>query len=303
MATINRAAFAKAMVPGLNKLFGDTYSQYEQEHKAIFMEETSTQAFEEDVLISGLGEAVVKREGQSTTYDDMKEAWTSRYDHEATSLGFIITREAHDDGKYGSLARKGSKALARSMAHTTQTRGANILNRGFSSSYAGGDGKELFATDHPLSGGGTWRNEPTTAADLNETSLEDAIIAISEWTDERGLKVQIRGQRLVVPAELMFTAERLLKTELRTGTGDNDINAIKNMGLLPKGCAVNHYLTDPDAWFIITDCDDGLKRFIRTRLETRAEPGFDNDVMKYKAYQRDSFGWSNPRGAFGSPGA
>lgn len=303
MATINRAAFAKMMVPGLNKIFGDTYKTHDEEHRAIFDVETSDQAFEEDVLVSGFGQAVIKAEGASTTYDRMKEAWTSRYDHVITSLGFIITREAVDDGKYGKLSQRGAKALARSCADTRETRGANVLNRGFNSSYKGGDQKELFATDHPLAGGGSWANEPATAADLNETSLEDALITISEWTDERGLKVRVRAQCLIVPPELGFTADRLLHTEQRTGTADNDINSIRHQGLLPKGWKTNHWLTDPDAWFIKTDCDQGLIRFVRKPLETKSEPGFDNDVLKFKTYERDSFGWSNPRGAYGSPGA
>jgi len=303
MAMINRAAFAKQMVPGLNKIFGDTYKEHDKQHTLIFTVETSDQAFEEDVMVQGFGAAVVKSEGASTSFDRMKELWTSRYDHETISLGFIITREAMDDGKYGKLSRRGTKALARSCADTRETKGANILNRGFNSTYKGGDQKELFATDHPLGGGGTWANEPSTAADLNETSLEEALIAISEWTDERGLKVKLRGMRLIVPPSLVFTAERLLKSDMRTGTGDNDVNAIKSTGMLPQGWSVNNWLTDPDAWFIKTDCDQGLIHFNRVGLETKSEPGFDNDVMKYKTYERYSFGWSDPRGAYGTPGA
>jgi hypothetical protein len=303
MATINRAAFAKQMVPGLNAIFGTEYKQYPEEYKDIFTTETSDQAFEEDVLTVGLGNAVVKNEGASTTYDRMWEAWTARYDHESISLGFIITHEAVADNKYGKLSRNGARALAKSFRHTKEVKGAAVLNRAFNNSYTGGDGVELLATTHPLAMGGTWANKPSTAADLNETSLEDAIIAISQWTDDRGLRIMIRPMKLIVPTNLSFTADRLLSTPGRVGTADNDINSIRNQNLLPSGWGVNHWLTDTDAWFIKTDCTDGLKFFQREALSTKAEPGFDNDVMKYKGFERYSFGWSNPRGMYGSPGA
>jgi hypothetical protein len=303
MAVINRAKLVKELVPGLNALFGLEYKQYEQEHLEIYTVENSDSAFEEEVMNSGFGPAQTKAEGQSIAYDDAKEEWTARYDHETVALGYMITEEAIDDNKYESLSRRYTKALARSMAYTKQVKAAAKLNNAFNSSYTGGDGKELCATDHPLAGGGSWSNEPTVAADLNETSLEQVIIDMASWKDERGLLIAARPKKLIIPPALTFVAERLLKTPLRVETGNNDINALKSMGAIPGGYRVNHFLTDADAWFVITDVPNGLKHFVRKGLTTKSEPAFDNGVLKYKAQERYSFGWSDPRGIYGSPGA
>jgi hypothetical protein len=303
MAVINRAKLVKELVPGLNALFGLEYKQYEQEHLEIYTVENSDSAFEEEVMNSGFGPAQTKAEGQSIAYDDAKEEWTARYDHETVALGYMITEEAIDDNKYESLSRRYTKALARSMAYTKQVKAAAKLNNAFNSSYTGGDGKELCATDHPLAGGGSWSNEPTVAADLNETSLEQVIIDMASWKDERGLLIAARPKKLIIPPALTFVAERLLKTPLRVETGNNDINALKSMGAIPGGYRVNHFLTDADGWFVITDVPNGLKHFVRKGLTTKSEPAFDNGVLKYKAQERYSFGWSDPRGIYGSPGA
>jgi hypothetical protein len=300
---INRAQLVKELEPGLNALFGLEYSNYENEHTAIFDTENSDRAFEEEVMLSGFGEAAVKGEGASVTYDDAQEVYTSRYSHETIALAFALTEEAIEDNLYDKLASRYTKALARSMAVTKQIKAASVLNNAFSSSYLGGDGKELCATDHPTLSGASLRNELSTAADLSETALEQALIDIAAFTDERGLKIAVRGMSLVIPKELQFTADRIMKSTLRVGTADNDINAIKNMGMVPQGYSVNHYLTDSDAWFIKTDAPNGLKMFQRVAIKTGMEGDFETGNVRYKARERYSFGWSDPRGIFGSPGA
>ena len=299
---ISRSQLVKELEPGLNALFGLEYKRYENEHAQIFDSETSDRAFEEEVMLSGFGNAQVKGEGQGISYDDAQETFTSRYTHETIALGFAITEEAIEDNLYDRLASRYTKALARSMANTKQVKAANVLNNAFNSSYAGGDAKELCATDHPTLAG-TFSNELATSADLNETSLEQALIDIAAFTDERGLKVAARGMKLIIPSELQFTAERLMKSSQRVGTADNDINAINSMGMIPQGYVVNHYLTDTDAFFIKTDVPNGLKMFTRAPIKTSMEGDFDTGNVRYKARERYSFGWSDPRGIFGSPGA
>ena len=300
---ISRSQLLKELLPGLNALFGMEYERYPEEHKAIFETETSERSFEEETKLSGFGSAPVKGEGAAIAYDNAQEAWTARYNHETIALGFSITEEAIEDNLYDSLSARYTKALARSMANTKQVKAANILNNGFSASFLGGDGKALFATDHPLVSGGTNSNEPTTPADLNETSLEAAIIQIAAWTDERGLLIAAKPRRLVVPPALMFVATRLLETELRTATADNDTNAIRSLGAIPEGYTVNHYLTDTDAWFLKTDVPNGLKHFVRSAMATSMDGDFDTGNVRYKARERYSFGFSDPLGMFGSPGA
>ena len=300
---INRAQLVKELEPGLNALFGLEYSNYENEHAEIFSVESSDRAFEEEVMLSGFGEAAVKGEGASITYDDAQEVYTSRYSHETIALAFALTEEAIEDNLYDKLASRYTKALARSMAVTKQIKAASVLNNAFSSSFPGGDGKELCATDHPTLSGADLRNELSVAADLSETSLEQALIDIAAFTDERGLKIAVRGMKLIIPKELQFTADRIMKSTLRVGTADNDINAIKNMGMVPQGYSVNHYLTDPDAFFIKTDAPNGLKMFQRVAIKTGMEGDFETGNVRYKARERYSFGWSDPRGIFGSPGA
>jgi hypothetical protein len=300
---ISRSQLLKELLPGLNALFGMEYSRYPEEHKAIFETETSERSFEEETKLSGFGTAPVKGEGAAIAYDNAQEAWTARYNHETIALGFSITEEAIEDNLYDSLSARYTKALARSMANTKQVKAANILNNGFSSSYPGGDGQPLFSTAHPLVSGGTNSNEPATAADLNETSLEAAIIQIAAWTDERGLLIAAKPRKLVVPPPLMFVATRLLETELRTATADNDINALRSMGAIPEGYTVNHYLTDTDAWFICTDVPNGLKHFVRAPLSNSMDGDFDTGNVRYKARERYSFGWSDPLGMWGSEGA
>ena len=300
---ISRSQLLKELLPGLNVLFGNEYKRYEEEHKAIFETETSERSFEEETKLSGFGTAPVKGEGAAIAYDNAQEAWTARYNHETIALGFAITEEAMEDNLYGSLSARYTKALARSMANTKQVKAANILNNGFNSSYAGGDGKPLFDTQHPLVSGGVNSNEPSTPADLNETSLEAAIIQIAAWTDERGLLIAAKPRKLIIPPALMFVATRLLETELRTATADNDTNAIRAMGAIPEAYGVNHYLTDTDAWFIRTDVPNGLKHFIRSPLSQTMDGDFDTGNVRYKARERYSFGWSDPLGMFGSPGA
>jgi len=299
---ISRSQLVKELEPGLNALFGLEYKRYENEHAQIFDSETSDRAFEEEVMLSGFGNAQVKGEGQGISYDDAQETFTSRYTHETIALGFAITEEAIEDNLYDRLASRYTKALARSMANTKQVKAANVLNNAFNSSYAGGDAKELCATDHPTLAG-TFSNELATSADLNETSLEQALIDIAAFTDERGLKVAARGMKLIIPSELQFTAERLMKSSQRVGTADNDINAINSMGMIPQGYVVNHYLTDSDAFFIKTDVPNGMKMFTRAPIKTSMEGDFDTGNVRYKARERYSFGWSDPRGIFGSPGA
>ena len=299
---ISRQQLVKELEPGLNALFGLEYKQYANEHAEIFDTENSDRAFEEEVMLSGFANAAVKPEGSGVSYDNAQETYTARYTHETVALAFAITEEAIEDNLYDRLASRYTKALARSMANTKQVKAANVLNNAFNSSYAGGDGKELCATNHPTLAG-TFSNELATSADLNETSLEQSLIDIAAFTDERGLKVAARGMKLIIPSELQFTAERLMKSSQRVGTADNDINAIASMGMIPQGYVVNHYLTDSDAFFIKTDVPNGLKMFVRSPINTKMEGDFDTGNMKYKARERYSFGWSDARGIFGSPGA
>ena len=296
---ISRAQLVKELEPGLNALFGLEYKQYVNEAAEIFETENSDRAFEEEVMLAGFANAAVKPEGQGISYDDAQETFTARYTNETIALAFAITEEAIEDNLYDRLASRYTKALARSMANTKQVKGAAVLNNGFNSSYAGGDGKELLATDHPTLAG-TFSNELATAADLNETSLEQALIDIAALTDERGLKIAARGVKMIIPSALQFTAERLMKSKGRTGTADNDINAINNMGAIPEGYVVNHYLTDTSKWFIKTDVPNGLKHFTRAPLKTSMEGDFDTGNVRYKARERYVFGFSDPRGIFGS---
>ena len=300
---ISRSQLVKELEPGLNALFGLEYSRYENEHAEIFITETSDRAFEEEVMLTGFNGAEVKQEGAPVVFDQASEAYTSRYTHETIALAFAITEEAIEDNLYDRLASRYTRALARSMANTKQVKAAAVLNNAFNSSFTGGDGKELIATDHPLANGGTFSNELATAADLNETSLEQSLIDIAAFVDERGLRIAIQGRKLIVPKELQFTAERILKTPLRTATADNDINAIKNMGMIPEGYRVNHFLTDTDAFFIMTDAPNGLKHFVRSPIKTAIEGDFDTGNVRFKARERYVIGFSDPRGIFGSPGA
>jgi len=300
---INRAQLVKELVPGLNALFGLEYARYADEHTMIFDTESSDRAYEEEVMLSGFGEAAVKGEGTAVKYDTAQETWTARYVHNTVALAFSLTEEAMEDNLYDTLSARYTRALARSMQQTKQVKAANVLNNGFSSTYPGGDGKELFATDHGSLTAGDLKNELSTAADLNETSMEQALIDIAGFKDERGLKVNAQAQRLIVPPALQFVADRLLNTPGRVATADNDINAIKNMNMIPDGYAVNHYLTDTDAWFIKTDVPNGMKHFVRTAVSTNMEGDFETGNVRYKARERYSFGWSDWRGIFGSPGA
>jgi len=300
---ISRAQLLKELLPGLNALFGMEYARYGEEHKEVYETETSERSFEEEVKLSGFSAAPVKNEGSAIAYDNAQEAWTSRYTHETIALGFSLTEEAIEDNLYDSLSGRYTKALARAMAYTKQVKAANVLNRGFTAGYTGGDGVTLFSTDHPLVSGGVNSNRPSTNADLNETSLENAVIQIAGWTDERGLLIAAKPKKLVVPPALQFVATRLLETELRVGTADNDINAIKNNGSIPEGYTINHFLTDTNAWFLTTDVPNGLKHFVRTPMQTSMDGDFDTGNVRYKARERYSFGWSDPLGVFGSPGA
>ena len=300
---ISRAQLAKELEPGLNALFGMEYGRYENQHSEIYTTESSDRAFEEEVMLSGFGAAPVKQEGSGVSFDDANESFTARYNHETIALAFAITEEAVEDNLYDRISARYTRALARSMAHTKQVKAAAVLNNAFDSSVTGGDGKELCATDHPLITGGTFANEPSTAADLNETSLEDALISIAGFVDERGLKVALRGTKMIIPRQLQFTAERLMSSVLRSATSDNDVNAIKSMGMLPQGYTVNDFLTDTDAFFIMTDTPRGFLHFERTPLSTNMEADFDTGNMRYKARERYSFGFSDPRCVFGSPGA
>ena len=300
---ISRAQLAKELEPGLNALFGMEYDRYENEHAEIFDTESSDRAFEEEVLIVGFGNASGKQEGQGVQFDSASEGFTARYTHETVALAFALTEEAVEDNLYDRLGARYTKALARSMAHTKQVKAANVLNNAFSSSYTGGDGVSLINTAHPLANGGSLANRATTMSDLNETSLENALISISTFVDDRDMILALRGLKLIVPPQLQFVADRLLETPGRVNTADNDINAVRNMGLLPEGYAVNHFLTDTDAWFIKTDCPDGFKHFERTPISTSMEGDFDTGNVRYKARERYSFGFSNPRCVFGSQGA
>ena len=300
---ISRAQLSKELEPGLNALFGMEYARYENQHSEIFTTETSGRSFEEEVMLSGFGAAPTKSEGTGVAFDDANEAYTARYNHETVALAFSITEEAVEDNLYDRLSARYTKALARSMAHTKQVKAAAVLNNAFDSTVTGGDGKELCATDHPLTNGSTFANEPSTAADLNETSLEDALIKIAGFVDERGLIVALRGMKLIIPRQLQFVAERIMNSTLRVGTSDNDANALKNMGMLPQGYVVNDFLTDTDAFFIMTDTPRGFLHFERVALSTGMEADFDTGNMRYKARERYSFGFSDPRCVFGSPGA
>jgi hypothetical protein len=299
---ISRSQLVKELEPGLNALFGLEYGRYDAEHAEIFETETSDRAFEEEVMLSGFGNARVKSEGGSIVYDNATETFTARYTHETIALGFAITEEAVEDNLYDRVSARYTKALARSMANTKQVKAANVLNNAFDSNFAGGDGVELCSTAHPLVAG-TLSNELATPADLNETSLEQALIDIAAFTDERGLLISTQGRKLIIPSELQFVAERLTQSQLRVGTADNDINATRNMGMIPEGYVVNHYLTDPDAFFIKTDIPNGFKLFQRSPIRTSMEGDFDTGNVRYKARERYSFGFSDPRCVFGSPGA
>jgi hypothetical protein len=299
---ISRAQLVKELEPGLNALFGLEYKNYENEHAQIYDTESSDRAFEEEVMLSGFGEAPIKTEGAGVQYDDAQEVFTARYTHQTVALAFALTEEAIEDNLYDKLSARYTKALARSMAQTKQIKAASVLNNGFTTSI-GGDGVALFSTAHPTLGGPNLSNTLATAADLNETSLEQALIDISAFTDERGLKIATRGLKLIIPKELQFTAERLMKSQDRVGTADNDINAIRSMGMLPQGYVINHFLTDPDAFFIKTDAPNGMKMFNRVSIKTAFEGDFDTGNVRYKARERYSFGFSDPRGMFASPGA
>jgi hypothetical protein len=299
---ISRAQLLKELLPGLNALFGMEYKTYGEEHKEVYETESSERSFEEETKLSGFSAAPVKNEGAAIAYDNAQEAFTARYTHETIALGFSITEEAVEDNLYDSLSSRYTKALARAMAYTKQTKAAAILNNGFDNAYPGGDGVELFSTAHPLVSGGVNSNEPAVPADLNETSLEAAVIQIAAWTDERGLLIAAKPKKLIVPPALQFVATRLLETEQRVGTADNDINALKNNGSIPGGYSVNNFLTDPDAWFLTTDVPNGLKHFVRTAMSTSMDGDFDTGNVRYKARERYSFGWSDPLGIYGSPG-
>ena len=299
---ISRMQLVKELEPGLNALFGLEYDRYENQHTEIFDTENSDRAFEEEVMLGGFANASVKEEGSGVSYDAAQETFTSRYTHETIALAFSLTEEAVEDNLYDKISTRYTKALARSMANTKQVKAAAVLNNAFNSSFAGGDGKELCATDHPILAG-TFKNELSTAADLNETSLEQALIDIADMKDERGLKIALQCTKLIIPINLQFVAERLMKSQGRVGTADNDINAIANMGMLPQGYVVNNFLTDTDAFFIKTDAPNGLKHFVRAPIRTAMEGDFDTGNVRYKARERYSFGFSDPRGIFGSPGA
>ena len=300
---ISRSQLVKELEPGLNALFGLEYNKYENEHAEIFTSEASDRAFEEEVMLSGFGSAPVKQEGANVTFDQATESFTARYTHETIAMAFAITEEAIEDNLYDRLAARYTRALARSMANTKQVKAANILNNAFDPNFTGGDGNPLCDLEHPLANGGVLKNELTTAADLSETSLEQSMIDIAAFIDERGLKIALQGVKLIIPKELQFTAERILKSPQRVGTADNDINAMASMGMIPQGYRVNHYLTDIDAFFIMTDAPNGLKQFARSPIKTAIEGDFDTGNVRFKARERYSFGFSDPRGIFGSPGA
>lgn len=300
---ISRAQLLKELLPGLNALFGLEYARYGEEHKEVFETETSERSFEEETKLSGFSAAPVKNEGSAIRYDSAQEVFTARYNHETIALGFSLTEEAIEDNLYDSLSARYTKALARAMSYTKQTKAAAVLNNGFDTDFPGGDGQPLFSASHPLVSGGTNANIPSTPADLNETSLEAAVIQIAGWTDERGLLIAAKPRKLVIPPSLMFVATRLLETELRVGTADNDVNALKSNGSIPEGYTVNHFLTDTDAWFLTTDVPNGLKHFVRTPMSTGMDGDFDTGNVRYKARERYSFGWSDPLGMYGSEGA
>jgi hypothetical protein len=300
---ISRSQLLKELLPGLNALFGLEYARYGEEHKEIYDIETSERSFEEETKLAGFGAAPVKSEGSAIAYDNAQEAWTARYTHETIAMGFSITEEAVEDSLYDSLSARYTKGLARGMAYTKQVKGAYVLNNAFSGGPTYGDGQVLCSTAHPLVNGATNSNRPTTGVDLNETSIENAVIQIAAWTDERGLLIAAKPKKLVIPPALMFVATRLLETNLRVGTSDNDINAIKNNGSIPEGYTVNHFLTDTNAWFLTTDVPNGLKHFVRMPMSTGMDGDFDTGNVRYKARERYSFGVSDPLGVYGSPGS
>ena len=300
---INRAQLVKELEPGLNALFGLEYDRYDNEHSEIFDTESSERAFEEEVMLSGFAQAPTKGEGAAVSYDTAQETFTARYTHETIALAFALTEEAIEDNLYDTLSSRYTRALARSMANTKQVKAATVLNNAFSTSYPGGDGKPLLTTDHPTITAGDLANEPSTAADLNETSLENSLIDIAGFKDERGIKVNVQARKLIIPPQLQFVADRVLNSPGRVGTADNDINALKNMGMLPEGYTVNHFLTDTDAFFIKTDGPNGMKHFERASMTTGMEGDFETGNVRYKARERYSFGWSDWRGIYGSPGA
>jgi len=302
---ISRSQLLKELLPGLNALFGLEYKRYGEEHKEIYETEASERSFEEETKLSGFSAAPVKNEGGAISYDNAQEAFTARYTHETIALGFSVTEEAIEDNLYDSLSARYTKALARAMSYTKQVKAASVLNNGFTNSanYYGGDGVPLFSTAHPLVSGGTNSNTFTTQADLNETSLEAATIQIAAWTDERGLLIAAKPRKLIIPPALMFVATRLLETTLRVGTTNNDINAIKNNGTVPEGYSVNHFLTDTNSWFLLTDVPNGLKHFERTPLQNSMDGDFDTGNVRYKSRERYSFGWSDPLGVFGCSGS
>ena len=300
---ISRAQLLKELLPGLNALFGLEYARYGQEHKEIYETESSERSFEEETKLSGFSAAPVKNEGSAIAYDNAQEAWTARYTHETIALGFSITEEAIEDNLYDSLSARYTKSLARAMAYTKEVKGAAVLNNGWASTVTYGDGQHLFSTAHPLVSGGTNSNTTSTGVDLNETSLENAVIQIAAWTDERSLLIAAKPRKLIVPPNLQFVATRLLETELRVATNNNDINAIKNNGSIPEGYTINHFLTDTNAWFLTTDVPNGLKHFVRTPLQNSMDGDFDTGNVRYKARERYSFGVSDPLGIYGSQGA
>ena len=307
---ISRAQLLKELLPGLNALFGMEYARYGEEHKEIYEIEKSERSFEEETKLAGFSAAPVKNEGSAIAYDNAQEAFTARYTHETIALGFSITEEAIEDNLYDSLSARYTKALARAMAYTKQVKAAAVINNGFNGSYLGGDGVTLFGNNssntrvgHPLVGGGVNFNSPTTGVDLNETALENAVIQIAAWTDERGLLIAAKPRKMVIPPALMFVAKRLLDTELRVSTADNDINAIKQMGAIPEGYTVNHFLTDPNGWYLCTDVPNGMKMFERMPLANSMDGDFDTGNVRYKARERYSFGWSDPLGMWGSAGS
>ena len=300
---ISRAQLLKELLPGLNALFGMEYERYGEEHKEIYETETSERSFEEETKLAGFSAAPVKNEGSAIQYDNAQEAWTARYTHETIAMGFSVTEEAMEDNLYDSLSSRYTKALARAMAYTKQVKAAYVLNNAFNTNVTYGDGVTLCSTSHPLISGGVNSNRPATGADLNETSLENAVIQIAAWTDERGLLIAAKPRKMIVPPSLMFTAKRLLDTELRVSTADNDINALKQMGAIPEGYTVNHFLTDTNAWFLITDVPNGMKHFERMPLANSMDGDFDTGNVRYKARERYSFGWSDPLGMWGSSGS
>jgi len=303
MAAISRANELKQLLPGLNALFGEEYANYENEHEEIYATENSERSFEEELKLSGFGAAPVKDEGSAINYDTAQESFVARYTHETIAMGYSITEEAMEDNLYVSLSGRYTKALARAMSYTKQVKGAYPLNNGFSTTFSSGDGVALFSTSHPLVSGGTNSNRPSSGADLNETSLEDAIIQIGKYTDERGLKIAARARKLIVPTDLQFVATRLLQSDYKVSSADNDVNAIKTNGVIPEGYTVNHYLTDTNAFFITTDVPDGMKHFVRSPMTTSMDGDFDTGNVRYKARERYSFGVSDPLGIYGSPGS